>query len=338
MEKSPVNRLLKVLLIAGLLGFLLVILLVWRGREELKGVTQKALKLAEQAAGPSGRVTGLKREGSSLIIRELSGRGVKLWNVRTSIKPIDWLKKPETRSVNLTFDSLRVFAWTLAHGRGVIQVRGEASAVEIDGELTAAGNRIGPLHVSSGLALSKGIVLRSAVVTSPLFQFDYDSVLILESGTIRATGRTGVETTLLSPFPVPKKLGLAGRIDLSGVWQFRENRMAGDFGLKSSKFDIGPVSIRELAGRLILGQGRVTVPEYSGLAFGGSLKGRARGESRVRDKSILIVADIKDADLDQMPSKPEGLAFKGKYHGRIEISAHGKSWDEVVDKIRESGE
>src|SRR5512133_1186473 len=80
---------------------LLSILLVWRGRQELKGVTQKAFKIAEQAAGPSGRITGLKREGSSLTIREFSGRGVKLWNVRASLRPIDWLRKPEARSVRL---------------------------------------------------------------------------------------------------------------------------------------------------------------------------------------------------------------------------------------------
>lgn len=319
-----------------LFGLLFILVLLGRqGKQELKELTRQAFDAVRQASGPNGRVLGLKREGASLVISEFSGRGVVLWNFRASIDPVDWLRKPQRRSVRFEFDSLRIFAWTLARGKGKADLSGVSPAIELNGELFAADRSLGPLHAVSGLIMKGEPVLLHATIQNALFTLAYDSVRFHKNGTVRASGVTTVETSLLSPFPIPGEFGLTGRISLKGIWRFHENRAAGDFRLSSDNLFIGGVAVDGLSGRILLEPGRVDIPEFSGRAFGGKIRGRADGRSRPRDKSIWLMADLEDADLDRMPSKPQGISFSGKYRGRIEVSARGKSFKEVAEKLKE---
>jgi hypothetical protein len=161
----------------------------------------------------------------------------------------------------------------------------------------------------------------------------FDSLVITREGQCRGSARATVSPERFRgalELPVPAK----GTAELRGGFRLQDGNLDADGAIASESFEVRSVVLRSVSARFIKQGARYSIPEYSLKAFGGSGSGSAEFRDDPRAKQCDIILNLKNADLNLMPRKPQGLAFEGRFSGRMSLAGKGESWPEVLRKLR----
>jgi hypothetical protein len=186
----------------------------------------------------------------------------------------------------------------------------------------------GEFHLQEG-----GLISRNFRFETQGVRADFDSLLLSRRG--ECQGRVSASVTLdkaqgLLALP----LGGGGRLRVSAGFQIRDRALKADGLFSSDTLRWDDVLIAQLEGRFEKRGARVTVPAMSLRAFGGRGSGRAELVDSLSFKRCEILLDLKGADLNRVPARPEGLAFEGRYNGRLQWSGEALTWPEVLRKMK----
>ncbi len=127
---------------------------------------------------------------------------------------------------------------------------------------------------------------------------------------------------------------IRGPITYHGSFSFMNNNIESNGMITSDTLFIRTICLNKLSVKLTSKGPHYNIPEFSVSAFSGEGKGNGSILDSVENKKCRISLDLKNADLNLIPRKPQEIAFEGRFNGRMELEGTGKTWPEVLRKIK----
>jgi uncharacterized protein involved in outer membrane biogenesis len=196
-------------------------------------------------------------------------------------------------------------------------------AYKLTGEIARRGamTKFNDLKITSGQSDAHATIAVDSSGVRPKVVIDVDSQhLRLADLGLRAAGR---ETQ--NP-GAPRLLMSAVAIDPQ-AWR-RDDTVA---TVHARRLDVGRIAIQDLAAKLTVDHGVLTVAPFSGRVLDGRLSGHARADLTTETPAASIDLTLNDANLEHYPStSAEGSPLKGLLHARVVAQGHGRSLHEFA--------
>jgi len=294
---------------------------------------KKTLAVLSKQFGPSWTVRNLRLSSTRVFLDTVSWNGLSCEHLAIAIPKSDLIQARIPAKFLVEFSGLRFMGLRADNGRMDVRTLGEHRyAVSVMGDFKLQGHSL-PFTLSSEIVRKNGaMTMHSFVFSSSLFQTNYDSLILFKNGTSEATGVTHILLGPLTAF-LGMSYRIEGRVDLQGPWTYATKGFQGTFRLHSDEVNVDTIRVQEVDAELSIGMSQLVVHSYRAKMFDGNATGAIKASFSENRKKLEMTTFLTNANLNQMPRKPKGIAFAGRYQGSYDFSATGRSWPEVFGKM-----
>jgi hypothetical protein len=275
-------------------------------------------------------------QDSLLVLDSITiGRAIRVGQVSVNKDVYGKLQTPGAQAADFAFKNASLPGFLLETGRISVRMIGQdtfevniVSGVPGDsgkGRVTASGR--------FGNCRAFPLTSTDFQAEAPGFKVAFDSLVItregLSRGSVRATA-SPEEFRGMMESPLPAR----GKVNVRAGFSFKFPDLEADGIVTADTLEVKGLALRSLRARFSKQGDVYRFPEYTAKAFGGSGNGSAEFADDPAEKKAEIILDLKNADLNLMPRKPSGLAFEGRFNGRMTLSGKGRTWQEVLRKLK----
>jgi len=293
-------------------------------------------KILQGKLGPGVQVGRISIEDKLFVLDSLEIGGIiKVQRVTAKKDFYSKLQQPGAQPVEFSFENAKALGLILKNGGITLRVLGRDSVeVRFTGNLTAGGRgRMLSAQGHIGHVREFPLVSTDFRVEAPGLNAVFDSLVVSREGECRGSADAEVRPENLQdvvdlPFPA------RGAVRFKGTFQSSKEGISLDGVISSDTLEMRSEVVRSLSAKFNKRGSQYRVPDFSLKAFGGSGAGSAEFTDAPDSKACAIILNLKNADLNLMPKKPQGLAFEGRFNGRMDFSGKGKSWPEVLRKMK----
>lgn len=323
-----------------LAGTLLILLgaggfIFFRFFKDFQRMTDWSAMLQKQM-GPGFTVGEVFTQDSLLVLDSLRvGSVLKVARITVKKDFYSKIGHPGMAPVVFLFKDAEVFGFSFAGGMFTLSIphpdsadvllTGIQSSREEFKSLTAQG-------VFTGLKTA-AFLSRNFHVEAQGLSARFDSLVLMRDGTFRGIAGGDAETGALQSV-----LGLndaiRGSIEWNGFFRTGPGGLESRGVLKADTLDVRGSRVYGLSATYVKSGSHYVFPTFNARLFGGMGSGHAEFFDNPDRKSCSVFLFLKGADLNLLPKRPEGLAFQGRYNGKMDFSGRGKTWPELMRKLQ----